>query len=161
MPVDQEHTIFSHTRPAPEGGLFDTFADRVLRRVDEVLAGRNCAWPTKEPHRRLLQLLRPHQGKGRSVALGLICDRMKLSPRAVKELVQDLRTNFNVQLGASRDGDGGGYYLCETEDESDESTLQIWSQAISMLRTYRNMRKDRETLAQMAAQIELELRGAE
>ena len=37
----------------PEGSLFETFADRVLRRVDEVMMGVNCTWPTKEPQRRL------------------------------------------------------------------------------------------------------------
>jgi biotin operon repressor len=157
--LDLDRTIYSSAAPLPpEGSLFETFADKVLRRVDEVIEGRNCAWPTKEPQRRLLALLRGHQGKQRAVPLGLIGERMKLSPRAVKELVQDLRMSFGVQIGASRDADGGGYYLVATETESDESTAQLWSQAIAMLRVVAQMRRGRQQLAQMLSQIELELK---
>lgn len=163
MPVDDlDRTVYSSNASSaaslpPEGSLFETFADRVLRRVDDVIAGRNCAWPTKEPQRRLLGLLRGHQGKRRAVPLGLICERMGLTPRAVKDLVQDLRMSFWVQLGASREADGGGYYLAATAEESDESTAQLWSQAITMLRVVHIMRKDRQSKQEMLMQIELEL----
>lgn len=158
MPIDPEHVYSSQRQPLPEGGLFDTFADRVLRRVDEVMEGRNCAWPSKEPERRLLALLRGHQGKQRAVPLMLIAQRMGLQNRAVKELVQNLRVSFGVQIGASRDGEGGGYYIVATEAESDESTAQMWNQAVAMLRVVAQMRSGRQTLAEMTAQIALELK---
>jgi mannose/cellobiose epimerase-like protein (N-acyl-D-glucosamine 2-epimerase family) len=72
--------------------------------------------------------------------------------------VQDLRLSFGIQLGASRDGGGGGYYLVATEAESDESTAQMRAQAITMLRASHRMRHGRETLSELLQQIELELR---
>lgn len=159
MPHDLDQSVYTSAarRPEPEGSLFYSFGDAVLQRVDDVIAGRNCAWPSKEPHRRLLTLLRTHQGKRRAVPLGLIGERMSLAPRAVKELVQDLRLSFEVQIGASRDKDGGGYYLVETEDESEESILPLLSQAISELRVVRAMRRGRQSTAELTRQIELEL----
>lgn len=157
MHADLDQTVYTSRQPQPEGGLFDTFADAVLRRVDDVVAGRNCQWPSKEPQRRLLTLLRSHQGKRRAVPLGLIGERMHLAPRAVKELVQDLRLSFGVQIGASRDADGGGYYLVETEEESDESVQLLQSQAVAMLRVVAQMKHGRQSIAELTRQIELEL----
>jgi len=159
MRNDLDESVYS-TRPEPEGSLFETFADRVRRRAEDVIAGRDCPWPTKEPQRRLLHLLLPHQGKGRAVPLTLIAARMAFPQRAVKELVQDLRVSFGVQIGASREAEGGGYYLVATEEESDESSALMFSQAMSMLRTYTAMRRGRQTIAQIAQQIELELKEA-
>lgn len=155
--ADPESAYTSQPLP-PEGSLFETFADRVLRRVDDVIAGRNIPWPTKEPQRRLLQLLRSHQGKRRAVPLNAIAERMGMTVRAVKDLVQDLRLSFGVQIGASRDAEGGGYYIVETEDESDESCAQMRAQAITMLRVYHQMKRGRLTLTELLQQIELELK---
>ena len=140
MAVDRdfEQTMYRHTEAAPlEDDLFTTFADRVLRRVDEVIDGRFCQWPPQELDRRFLRLLRPHLGKDRAVPLGLFCEQLDLTPRALKNLVQILRLDFGVQIGASRESDAGGYYLISTEAESVESTDQLWKQAITMLRVVR------------------------
>jgi hypothetical protein len=155
MKTDPEFA-YSTQQHSTAGSLFETFADRVLLRVDDVIAGRNIPWPTKEPQRRLLMLLRDHQGKRRAVALNAIAQRMNLQPRAVKDLVQDLRMSFGVQLGASRDAEGGGYYLVATEEESDESTAQMFAQAITMLRVVAQMRRGGRSA--LLAQIEMELK---
>jgi biotin operon repressor len=123
-----------------------------------VIAGRNCVWPPKEQQRQLLTLLRPHQGKRRAVPLDTVAERMKISRRAVRGLVQDLRTSFGVQLGASRDHDGGGYYLIATDEENRESCALMLSQAISELRVYRQMRQGSESIQQTMQQIELGLK---
>jgi biotin operon repressor len=157
MPTNHEEQIYS-TQPLPEGTMFDNFGDGVLRRAADVVAGRNCPWPTKETQRRFLHHLMSHQGKGRAVPATYIAARMSLTQRAVKELVQDLRLSFGVQIGASRDAEGGGYYLVATEAESEESCSQMWNQAISMLRTTLVMRRGRQTLAELTRQIELELK---
>jgi biotin operon repressor len=157
--TDLDQTVYSSAQPLPpEGSLFDSFACKVLRRVDDVIAGRRCQWAPTPAQGLLLRLLRPHQGKRRAVPLETVRERMHLSARTVKELVQDLRTNFGVQLGASRDAEGGGYYLVATEAESDESTAQMRAQAITMLRASHRMRRDRETLSELLQQIELELK---
>jgi hypothetical protein len=157
MSNDPEFAYASAPQPEPVGSLFETFADKVLRRVDDVIAGRDCAWPTKEPQRRLLHLLRSHQGKQRAVPLTYIATRMSMTQRAVKDMVQDLRLLFGIQLGASRDSEGGGYYLIATEQESEESTAQMFAQAITMLRVVAQMRRGGR--AALLAQIEIELKG--
>jgi hypothetical protein len=154
--LDPEFAYSSAARPEPAGSLFETFADRVLRRVDDVIAGRNVPWPATSAQRNLLQLLQAHQGKQRAVPLSFIAARMALTQRAVKDLVQDLRLSFGIQLGASRDAEDGGYYLIATEEESEESTAQMFAQAITMLRVVAQMRRGGR--AALLAQIEIELK---
>ena len=152
-----------HTHPGQPGPLFATFADRVLQRVDEVDANQNCKWPLSEDQRTLLRLLRPRVGRENAVALGLLCERMKLTPRSVKDLVQDLRLNFGIQIGASRDSNAGGYYLISSEAESIESTTQLLHQAITMLEVVRVMRGHHdilELLGQVRLIFEKEIQNA-
>ena len=155
--TDFEHELHRRTPPPPAGSLFEAFADKVMRRTDEVLAGRGCPWPPSTQEQRFLSLLRNHQGKARAVSVGEFCERMNLTPRQAKDLVQELRQSFGVQIGASRDSDNGGYYLIATAEESFESTAQMFRQAITMLRVVRRMRGEAETVEQMLTQIELGL----
>ena len=156
--LDFERGIYNR-RPAaaPAGGLFDTFADRVLRRADEVLLGEQCKWPPSSTQTLLLKHLRNHQGKGRALALGHLAERMRLAPRQIKELVQELRLNFGVQVGASRDSDGGGYYLIATHEESVESSEQMLAQATTMLRVVAALRGGRAHIDEMLTQLRLDL----
>jgi hypothetical protein len=144
---------------SPQSGidLFTTFADRVMLRVDEVLSNRECKWPPSEDQRRLLGMLKSNRGRENARPLGEICDRLRLTPRIVKDLVQDLRVNFFVQICASRDGSAGGYYLANNQQEVAESTRQMWNQAITMLRVCRAMRGPNHDLAEMLGQLRIEL----
>ena len=156
--IDFERSIYAHAaQAAPAESLFDTFADKVLRRVDEVIAGSNVPWPCTAQERRFLELLRPHQGKGRVVSLGLFAERLQTTPRMVKEYVQSLRVEFGVQVGASREGESGGYYLCSTYEESVESTEQMFRQAVSMLKVVNQMRGGRQGIEQLLTQLRLDL----
>jgi hypothetical protein len=140
----------------PQDDLFTTFAERVMRRAEEVDANLHCKWPISEDQRTLLRLLKPRQGRDRAIALGDLCERMRVTPRIVKDLVQDLRLNFGVQIGASRDSQAGGYYLIATEAESVESTTQMLHQAITMLEVVRVMR-GHATVLEMLGQASLNL----
>ena len=137
--------------------LFTTFADRVTDRVDEVLSNRDCKWPISEDQRDLLRLLKGYRGRDRAIALGYVCERLKLTPRIVKDLVQDLRVNFHVQICASRDANAGGYYLATCEAEILESISQMWHQAITMLRVCRAMRGPQHELAELLGQLRIDL----
>ncbi len=136
--------------------LFTTFAERVLLRVDEVDANQNCKCPLSSDQRTLLRLLRPRQGRDKAISLGDLCDRMRVTPRAVKDLVQDLRLNFGIQIGASRDSNAGGYYLIANADEASESTNQMLHQALTMLKVVCVMRGHR-TVLEMLGQDNLNL----
>lgn len=136
--------------------LFTTFADRVRDRVDEVLSNRECKWPASADQKMLLGMLKAHRGVERAMPLGEICERMKLTPRAVKELVQDLRLNFRVQIGASRDGNGGGYFLGINREEMVQASQQMFAQAITMLRVVRVMRAEHDN-GDLIGQVRLAL----
>jgi hypothetical protein len=140
--------------PFQPDGLFTTFADRVVRRVEEADANQNCKWPLSEDQRTLLRLLRPRLGRDKALPLGDLCERMKLTPRSVKDLVQDLRLNFGIQIGASRDSNAGGYYLISSEEESIESTTQLLHQAITMLEVVRVMR-GHQNILELLGQLRL------
>ena len=60
--------------------LFETFADRALDRVDDVLANRGCKWPASYEQKTFLSLLRARQGRARVMALGEIGERLHKSP---------------------------------------------------------------------------------
>ena len=137
--------------------LFTTFADRASARAKDVIANIGCPWPPSELQRRVLGYMLYSQGKAKAMPLGLLGERLKQSPRQIKELVQELRLNFGVQICASRDGDAGGYYLAETAAEVEESIQLMWNQAITMLRVCRRMRGPEHELREMLGQIELEL----
>ena len=137
--------------------LFTSFSERVIVRVDDVLANRECKWPISDDERRLLNLLRAHRGRDRAIPLGYACERLRLTPRVVKDLVQDLRLNFRVQVCASRDANAGGYYLATTLEEVTESTEQMWNQAITMFRVCAAMRGPQHDIAEMLGQLRIEL----
>lgn len=136
--------------------LFTTFADRVMDRVDEVLSNRECKWPPSEDQRSLLGMLKAHRGVERAKPLGEICERMKLTPRVVKDLVQDLRLNFRVQIGASREANGGGYFLGTNRAEMEQASQQMFHQAITMLRVVKVMRAEHNS-EDMLHQVRLAL----
>jgi len=125
--------------------LFTTFAERVMDRVEEVLSNRECKWPPSEDQRMLLGMLKAHRGVERAMPLGEICERMKLPPRVVKDLVQDLRLNYRVQVGASRDANGGGYFLGTNREEMVQASTQMLHQAVTMLRVVRVMRAEHDS----------------
>lgn len=134
--------------------LFTTFAERVVMRVDAVDANQGCKWPLSEAQRTVLRLLRCRQGRDKAIPLGELCERMKVTPRIVKDIVQDLRLNFGIQIGASRDSTAGGYYLIANEAESVESTTQMLHQALTMLEVVRVMR-GHHTILDMLGQAHL------
>jgi hypothetical protein len=116
--LDFERTLHRNAARelAPAGSLFDTFANQVMRRVDEVLAGQNCPWPPTPDMRRLLGQLRNHQGADRAVPLAALAERLDVPPRVLKAIVQELRSPLGVQIGSAR-GEDNGYFLCASEIE--------------------------------------------
>lgn len=114
--------------------LFTTFAERVRMRVDEVEANQGCPYPLSANERQLLGILKAHVGRENAIPIDRICERMRIADREVKDIVQGLRLNFKLQIGASRSGTGGGYYLGRTQEEMVESSSQMLNQAFTMIR---------------------------
>ena len=155
--TDFERSIYRHTQPVPaEDDLFTTFAERVQRRADEVIDGRNCKWAATNQARALLRILRSHPA-GQAVPLTDLCLRLRLTPRELKSTVQDLRLNFIGQICASRDSDVGGYFLATTFDDVQAATLPMRRQAVSMLRVAKAMEGSHHDIEEMLGQIRLDL----
>lgn len=145
----------------PTMPMFETFADRAQERIEDVLSNRGCKWPASYDQKTFLGLFRAHQGRARVIALGEIGERLRMSPREVKDMVQDLRLNFYVPICASRDGDSGGYFLAATLAEIDDSNRPMFRQAITMLRVCKAMRGPDYTTAEVLGQLRLELEQEE
>jgi len=155
---DFEQQIYRSSQAAPlVDGLFATRADHALRRIEEVLAGRERKQPVNDTQRRFLMILRRHQGKPHAILQMQVCAVMKLDARQVRNLVEDLRVNFGVQIGASRDADGGGYYLITTDEEMAESTAMMQRQAVTMLRTVIAMRGGEGAVDELLKSLRREL----
>lgn len=152
--LDFERQIHQ-TRPAAPlvDDLFTTHADRALRRLEAVLDGREIPEAISEAQRAFLKLLRRHQGKAHALPQAQICAMLKLDARQVRNVVQDLRVKYGVEVGASRDADGGGYYLISTDAEGEESTAVMYQQAVSMLRTVLVMRGGKQSVDELLKTI--------
>jgi hypothetical protein len=135
---------------------FTPYATVVLRRVDQVLAGQDCPWALPDGERALLLVLQPHVGKHDPVTLPALKELLQTSERHVKAMVSTLRKDFRIQIGASREGGRGGYYLISNAAEAHESTQYLVSQATAMFRVVRVMR-GRQATAELLGQIGLEL----
>jgi biotin operon repressor len=164
MATDIERLIYSHraprTRVSDQDDLFTTFGDRVLRRAQQVIDGVDCRWPASRDQIQLLGCLLDHQGKNRAVPLEFIARRLGCTPRAVKDLVQELRLNFGVLVGASREANGGGYYLVESHTEVAETTGQMRSQATTMFRVIAAMHTGDNAIDNLLHQLRLDLTAA-
>ena len=137
--------------------LFETYADRARRRLEAVLCGEECPWPITPYQRRVLEYMSYHQGREKVMALGELAERLRVTPRVVKELVQDLRLNFRVAICGSRDSDNGGYFLAATYEEVQESIAPMLRQAVTMLRVCHAMRGSESTVHELLGQVRLDL----
>ena len=157
--LDFERELHRGMQAPPAGSLFETFAHRALRRVDDVIAGRECPFPPDAKLVQLLVLLRNHQGRGRSVPLFALMERTHDSARGVKQSVHDLRTHFGVLICSDRGGDG--YWIAETADDVEETLKPYRAQALSELRLCLAMQRGTTSIDQMLTQLRLELTESE
>ncbi len=155
--ADFERELHRAMQKPPAGSLFETFADKALRRVDDVLAGRECKWSPDLQATTLLRDLRAHQGASRAVPLTTLAETLHLGVRTIKDLVRDLRLNFGVLICSSREGDAGGYWIAATDIEVEEAMRPLFNQAISELRVVHAMRRGSRTIDETLSQIRLEL----
>ncbi len=135
---------------------FDTPEDRELlidRQIMDVLTGRYTYAPS-ENQRALLHLLRMRRGLSRAISIGEIGERLKLSPRTVKEEIADLTIRFRLPIGSSRDSSQPGYYLAITKSERLASATPHINQALKHL-ARANVLLDQHEMAELMGQLNL------
>ena len=139
--------------------LFESQADRSLARAREVGKHGFLPYAPSDVQRALLYKLEYHVGRDKAVSVGELAERLKLTPRAVKDAVRELRMRpFQVPIGSSRDQKDGGYFLCATVEERLETARQYSRQALSELMVWRDMLEPHE-LAEEMGQMQLTLAG--
>lgn len=131
-------------------------ATQALRRIDEVLAGTDCPWPAMAPELQLLVVLKSHVGRQDIIQLAQLVELLSVSERAVKAMVSNLRLNFRVQIGSSRDSEAGGYYVIATAEEARDTVRPLISQALAMLKVARIM-LGRHAMNEIFGQLRLKL----
>lgn len=136
--------------------LFSTFGDRVRLRVDEVLNNRNCHWAASEDEKSLLRALLGTRGVKQTKTRQQLVDRLKVSDRAIREMVHNLRLNFACQIGSSRSADGG-YYLMDDEQDAVTASQQLISQGVAIIRAGIALRGGRHDEVELLGQIALVL----
>jgi hypothetical protein len=151
--TDFEHQIYRAAQ-AP-GPLFETFAQKAMRRVEDIIVSRDCQWPPERAHIDLLHLLRGHQGRGRAVALLALVERLHTNERAVKQVVADLRTHFGVLICSGRGGEG--YWIAATEEDVTDTLKPYRAQALTEIRTIVAMERGVRSIDQILNQFRLEL----
>ena len=140
--------------------LFETQADRSVARAQEVARTGFLPYPPSDLQRGLLRQLECRVGRDRAITIGELAERLKTSPRNVKDAVRELRMQpFLVPIGSSRDQKDGGYFLCATVEERLDTARQYSRQAISELKVWRDMLEPHE-LAEEMGQMQLEVLGS-
>ena len=151
--VDIERTYQQQTAPA--GSLFETFAEQVLRRTEDVIAGRDCLIPPTAVQMLFVKLLQRHQGEGRACSRLIWAEYLQVNDRTLRELVQSLRQDFGVAIGTATNG---GYFLIATREEFDEAIRQLTLHAVTVLRVAKGMSGGRyeDLLHQLRLQLNTE-----
>lgn len=136
--------------------LFTTFGERVRMRVNDVLDNRDCQWPASEDEKSLLGALLGTRGMHRAIPREVLAKRLRISDRALRDMVNNLRTNFGVQIGSSRIHEGG-YYLMDDEAECLAASQQMIGQGVAIIRAGIAMRGGKQGVVELLGQINLVL----
>ncbi|QNI34502.1 hypothetical protein H7849_11765 [Alloacidobacterium dinghuense] len=107
--------------------------DLVDQQVLNLLCGRT-QFPVTEQQRHILELLRYRRGRSKAIKISEISSRLNLSARFVKDMVRSLVVDFKLQIGASRDGADGGYYLVMSDEEALDTARPYIEEGIAMFK---------------------------
>jgi len=110
--------------------------DQVDRQVMDVLCGRS-RFPVSDRQIDLLRILRSKYGMGRAVQIGELAERININPRTIKEEIRGLVVDHQLPIGASRDGERGGYYLITTPEEAAAATADYKKEIVALARRVR------------------------
>lgn len=155
MTVESEiERSFQHQAPA--GSLFETFGEQVVRRVQDVLTGRDCLYPIGVRETLVLHVLLNHRGEDRAVARAVWVQRLGIQDRILRELVQSLRQDFGIAIGTAKDG---GYFLIATREEFDDTIRSLTLHAVTTLRVAKGMSGGHHD--ELLQQLRLQLSGKE
>jgi DNA-binding Lrp family transcriptional regulator len=81
--------------------------------------------------RAVQMILARHAGKANAISSKRIAEMLKLDPRAVREIIAQLVQDGEL-IGASVDGENGGYYTIRTPEELEETRAVLRARAIKI-----------------------------
>ena len=111
--------------------------------------------PPSDAERRVAAVIWQHQGRRKPVPLRTLCKTVAMSEREAKGVVERLRMDHGIKIGASRREPVGYFIIRDTEDVV-LSLGPFKSQIFTMLRTFRRLATP-AMYRELAGQIRLEL----
>lgn len=128
--------------------------ERIDKQILDVLCDRGPG-PITQRQRDILHLLRYRRGCARAIQIGEMAEKLKTTPRQIKEDIADLSIRFRLPIGSSRDAESGGYYLCITQEERIATATPHIHQAMAHLRRA-NVVLDPKEMSELMGQLLLD-----
>ncbi len=134
------------------GSLFETAEDRAVARAYEMLRGDDVRLSARQIA--LLRIIADRRGAARAVSVADLARQFNTTPREIKGDVRDLRMDFGLRIGSSRDQEAGGYYLITSKAELLATVTPMLHQLRSEAALIRAMCEPHE-LAELEGQLRL------
>jgi DNA-binding MarR family transcriptional regulator len=149
--------------PETQATLFPEPQEAVAARVDAQICclllghpGGALNVPLEHNEREVLRMLRYMRGASNAVPIRAIENRTGLDPRAIKQAVRNLRLNFHLPIGSSKNSARAGYYvMVSPEDRAawrKDVTDQIRAE-VEVLRAADGDHAALEVLGQLALEV--------
>lgn len=113
--------------------------------------------PATDAERRVAELLEPHQGRENPLPLAALCEATAMTEREVKGVIERLRSDHHVRIGARRTPPAG-YFIVVDAADAEVALKPYREQVMTMLRTMRLFMTEADR-QQLAGQLRLALEG--
>lgn len=116
-------------------------------------------FPATDAEKRIASLIWQHRGRRNPVSIAELQRFMAMDDRSVKAVVEKLRKDHRLPIGARRTEPAGYFVVVDAEDEK-EALEPYWRQILSELETVRSFTSKRTRL-ELAGQCRLVLEREE
>ena len=106
-------------------------------------------------HKKIMSILEGRRGKGKAITQGALAVKADVSPRYVRQNIEELIVDHQIIICASYDGRRGGYFLPLNQDEIDEYESILKSHGIKILQRLSVLKK--KSLAETVAEFQTEI----
>ena len=126
------------------------------QRIHDLLIGKpggRFGSSLNDKEKAVLRGIRYHRSSAQPVTIRELIQKTKLDARAIKNAVRSLRLSYDIPVGASRDGEEGGYFLMLNREDLDlflASALRQIQGELQVVRAVGGSSAAQELLGQLA-----------
>lgn len=128
-------------------------------RIHDVVAGRG-PWQLSTRQRRLIEILRFHQGRIQAISSADLEQRLQTDDRAIRAEVRELVVSFKLPIVATLDAEKSGYFFATTAQERIDGARLYIQQATKLLRRAQIILNERD-MGVIFGQVNLQLAEAD